>query len=112
MAEQTRFETNMQRLDAVRTDQKAALEALGRTPSDAWATYPEELRSVAGSSAGAVQAAKTVTPDPAGMEILPDDPYAAMLQVILQGDPNFQPYNIRSGVEIWGKIGTAKASDI
>lgn len=108
MTEQTRFETNMQRLDAVRIDQKAALEALGRAPSDVWATYPEELRSVAGSSAGAMQESKTVVPDPAGMEILPDDPYAAMLQVILHGDPNFQPWNIAAGIDIWGKTGKAK----
>lgn len=108
MAEQTRFETNMQRLDAVRADQKAALEALGRTPSNVWSTYPEELRAVSGSSAGTMQAAKTVAPDPAGMEILPDDGYGAMLKVILAAEPNFQPWNIAAGIHIWGKTGTAK----
>lgn len=54
---------------------------------------------------------KTVVPSCAGMEIVADDPYTEMLKVILKGEPNFQPYNIRTGVEIWGKIGTAFPAD-
>lgn len=107
--ELARFANNQARLAAAKAAQKAALKALGRSPSNDWATYPDELRAVTGGS-GAYQAEKTVTADPAGMTILPDEGYDGMLKAIIAAEPNFQPWNIVDGIEVWGLTGTAKVA--
>ena len=55
-----------------------------------------------------IESRKIVTPDPAGMEITPSVGYDAMLEVILEAEPNFLPEHIADGIEIWGVVGTAK----
>ena len=103
----TQFNALADRLIATKAAQKAALSALGRTPTDVWDTYPDELRSVTGGS-GTYQDSKTVTADPAGMTITPDEGYSGMLKAIIAAEPNFQSYNLVEGIEAWGITGTAK----
>jgi len=103
--ELSRFTNAAADLAKAKVNQKDALTALGQTVDDDWSTYPEKLSAVSGAT---VQDSKTVEPNPAGMEILPDDGYGAMLKVILAAEPNFQPWNIAAGIEIWGKTGTAR----
>lgn len=95
------------RLAAAKANQKAALEALGRSPGNDWSAYPDELRAVTGGS-GTYQDSKTVTADPAGMTITPDEGYSGMLKAIIAAEPNFQSYNLVEGIEAWGITGTAK----
>lgn len=104
---QTQFNALADRLSAAKAAQKAALAALGRTPTDVWDTYPDELRAVTGGT-GNYQESKTVTADPAGMTILPDEGYSGMLKAIIAAEPNFQPWNLVDGIEAWGITGTAK----
>lgn len=52
---------------------------------------------------------RTVSPVAEGLEIRPEEGFDAMEEVCITGDVNFKPWNIRSGVEIWGKTGTAAA---
>lgn len=95
------------RLSAAKANQKAALEALGRSPGNDWSAYPDELRAVTGGS-GTYQDSKTVTADPAGMTITPDEGYSGMLKAIIAAEPNFQPWNLVDGIQAWGITGTAK----
>lgn len=104
---QTQFNALADRLSAAKAAQKAALATLGRTPTDVWDTYPDELRAVTGGT-GNYQESKTVTADPAGMTILPDEGYSGMLKAIIAAEPNFQPWNLVDGIEAWGITGTAK----
>lgn len=104
---QTQFNALADRLSATKAAQKAALASLGRTPTDVWDTYPDELRAVTGGT-GNYQESKTVTADPAGMTILPDEGYSGMLKTIIAAEPNFQSYNLVEGIEAWGITGTAK----
>ena len=104
---QTQFNALSDRLSATKAAQKAALVALGRTPTDVWDTYPGELRAVTGGS-GTYQDSKTVTADPAGMTITPDEGYSGMLKAIIAAEPNFQPWNLVDGIQAWGITGTAK----
>ena len=104
---QTQFNALADRLSATKAAQKAALAALGRTPTDVWDTYPDELRAVTGGT-GNYQESKTVTADPAGMTITPDEGYSGMLKAIIAAEPNFQSYNLVEGIEAWGITGTAK----
>ena len=104
---QTQFNSLADRLSAAKAAQKAALAALGRTPTDVWDTYPDELRAVTGGT-GNYQESKTVTADPAGMTILPDEGYSGMLKAIIAAEPNFQPWNLVDGIEAWGITGTAR----
>lgn len=104
---QTQFNALADRLSAAKAAQKAALAALGRTPTDVWDTYPDELRAVTGGT-GNYQESKTVIADPAGMTILPDEGYSGMLKAIIAAEPNFQPWNMVDGIEAWGITGTAK----
>lgn len=106
---QTQFNALADRLSAAKAAQKAALVALGRTPTDVWDTYPDELRAVTGGT-GNYQESKTVAADPAGMTILPDEGYSGMLKAIIAAEPNFQPWNIVDGITIYGKTGTAKVA--
>lgn len=104
---QTQFNALADRLSAAKAAQKAALATLGRTPTDVWDTYPDELRAVTGGT-GNYQESKTVTADPAGKTILPDEGYSGMLKAIIAAEPNFQPWNLVDGIEAWGITGTAK----
>ena len=104
---QTQFNALADRLSAAKAAQKAALAALGRNPTDVWDTYPDELRAVTGGT-GNYQESKTVTANPAGMTILPDEGYSGMLKAIIAAEPNFQSYNLVEGIEAWGITGTAK----
>ena len=104
---QTQFNALADRLSAAKAVQKAALVALGRTPTDVWDTYPDEQRAVTGGT-GNYQESKTVAADPAGMTILPDEENSGMLKAIIAAEPNFQPWNLVDGIEAWGITGTAK----
>lgn len=55
-----------------------------------------------------IEAVKRATAVPAGLEIKPSDGYDAMLNVLIDAEPNFLPENIADGIAIWGKTGTAK----
>lgn len=102
------FDSLKQELITAKANQKNALIALGRNPSDVWETYPSLLRAVQAINS---QSEKVVEVNPSGMTITPDSPYTSLLKAIIKGEPNFQPFNIRSGIEIWGKIGTASSYD-
>ena len=99
------LQQKVSRLSAARDNQKAALIALGRNPSDAWNTYADELSRIVHGD-GMIQFDKTITPTATGMDILPDAGYDALYNVILQGDPNLQSWNIRYGINIFGVEGT------
>lgn len=102
----TEFNLLSSQLSETKANQKAALEALGQSPTDDWSTYPDLLR--AAQAGGNYQDEKTVEADPAGMTIVADDGYNGLLKLIIAADPNFQPWNLVEGIEAWGKVGTAK----
>ena len=53
---------------------------------------------------------KTVTPGAAQQTVSPDPGYDALSQVVVNGDADLVPGNIRSGVDIFGGVGTYDGS--
>ena len=59
--------------------------------------------------AGSYQS-KTVTPSASQQTVLPDSGYSALSQVVVSGDADLVPGNIKSGVDIFGVVGTYDGS--
>ena len=55
---------------------------------------------------------KTVTPDASGFTVTPDANYNGLSSVVVNGDADLVPSNIKNGVNIFGVTGTFDASSM
>lgn len=55
---------------------------------------------------------KTVTPNSAGFTVTPDASYNGLSSVVVNGDGDLVPSNIKKDVNIFGTVGTYDASSM
>lgn len=101
----TTISNKLLRLYAIKQDLFAATQEIGLDTTQYKFTNLHELWS---NIEGGNLQEKTVNPSDVDVVVTPDEGYDALSKVLIEIAKNIQPRNIREGVTIFGKTGTAK----